>query len=224
MSATWRDWAELVRLPAVVTVPGDVLVGLAAGDGPRARAGWALPLSSVALYWAGMALNDWADRDLDAEERPERPLPSGRVAPTHALGAAAGLTAAGVGVAALAGGRRPAAVAAGIGAAVWLYDLAGKRGPLAPVSMALTRSLDVLLGAAASRQGTRAALLPALAVGLHTLAVTDLSRGEVHGSEPVPATRAQVATLAAAGGSVAVAGAGARSAWRAGRPWQAAGH
>jgi hypothetical protein len=31
--------------------------------------------SSVALYWAGMALNDYADATVDAVERPQRPCP-----------------------------------------------------------------------------------------------------------------------------------------------------
>ena len=47
----------------------------------------ALAAPRCCLYWAGMAANDWADRELDAVERPERPIPSGRVAPRHALGA-----------------------------------------------------------------------------------------------------------------------------------------
>ncbi|NEC51068.1 prenyltransferase, partial [Actinospica acidiphila] len=55
-------WAELVRLPALFTVPGDTLAGIAAtGARPRPRA--LLPIgSSLCLYAAGMVLNDWADR------------------------------------------------------------------------------------------------------------------------------------------------------------------
>jgi len=87
--------AELVRLPAVLSVPGDVLVGAAASgqsrDVPRAAG---LAAASSCLYLAGMALNDYADRDVDAVERPGRPIPSGRVTPGFALGLAAGLTAA----------------------------------------------------------------------------------------------------------------------------------
>ncbi|MCP8713015.1 UbiA family prenyltransferase, partial [Streptomyces sp. AC04842] len=71
-------WAELLRLPALFTVPGDTLAGVAAAGGrpdPRAL----LPIgSSLCLYAAGMVLNDWADRAEDAVERPHRPLPSGR--------------------------------------------------------------------------------------------------------------------------------------------------
>src|SRR4051812_2117383 len=85
--------AELVRLPAVLSVPGDVLLGAAASgrrSGVARTAG--LTASSCCLYMAGMALNDWADRETDARERPGRPIPSGRVSPELALGLAAGLT------------------------------------------------------------------------------------------------------------------------------------
>uniref|UniRef100_UPI001CE2744A UbiA family prenyltransferase n=1 Tax=Streptomyces werraensis TaxID=68284 RepID=UPI001CE2744A len=89
-------WAELVRLPALFTVPGDTLAGVAAAGGrpgPRAL----LPIgSSLCLYAAGMVLNDWADRAEDAVERPHRPLPSGRIRPAAALTAACGLTGAGL--------------------------------------------------------------------------------------------------------------------------------
>ncbi|MGH8999965.1 MAG: UbiA family prenyltransferase, partial [Acidimicrobiia bacterium] len=74
------DVAALVRLPAVLSVPGDVLVGATSGGGHlRPRRAGMLVASSSALYLAGMALNDWADRDIDARERPGRPIPSGRV-------------------------------------------------------------------------------------------------------------------------------------------------
>lgn len=171
--------AELVRAPAALSVPGDALAGAAAAGRPLGPATTALAASSVLLYWAGMALNDYADRDVDAGERPERPIPSGRVRPRFALGLAAGLTAAGVGAASLAGGRRALAVAVPLAATVWAYDLVLKATPAGPVAMAAARTLDVLLGAA---PGTlRRAAAPAAIVGAHTLAVTVLSRREVTG-------------------------------------------
>ncbi|WP_233584022.1 UbiA family prenyltransferase, partial [Micromonospora sp. CV4] len=90
---TLADLAELVRAPAALSVPGDVVAGAAAAGALNRRTP-ALAGASVLLYWAGMAANDWADRRLDAVERPERPIPSGRVAPAAAFGLAAGLTAA----------------------------------------------------------------------------------------------------------------------------------
>ncbi|MDG4866381.1 UbiA family prenyltransferase, partial [Streptomyces sp. T-3] len=76
-----RDWAELLRVSALFTVPGDALAGAAAsGLRPDRRTLLAIG-SSLCLYEAGMALNDWADQDEDAIDRPHRPLPSGRIAP-----------------------------------------------------------------------------------------------------------------------------------------------
>ncbi len=207
-----RDLVELVRAPAALTVPGDTLAGAAAADWPFGRATPALALSSACLYWAGMALNDYADRAIDAVERPERPIPSGRVAPRVAFGLAAGLTAAGVVVAGLAGGRRALAVAAPLAAAVWAYDLALKSTPAGPVAMAACRSLDVLLGAGAGR--IRHAGPAALAVGAHTFAVTALSRGEVTGSSArTVAGTLSVTAAVTAGASLAMR--------RPGRPWAA---
>lgn len=182
---TLGDLAELVRAPAGLTVPGDSLAGAASAGWPAGRRTALLPLASVSLYWAGMALNDWADRDLDAVERPERPIPSGRVTPGTALALASGLTATGVGLAAGAGGAPAAAVATVLAGAVWAYDLSAKSGPGSTAVMASTRGLDVLLGAAAGGlPGLRHAIAPAALLAAHTAGVTALSRGEVHGTRP----------------------------------------
>ncbi|MBL6275966.1 UbiA family prenyltransferase [Micromonospora fiedleri] len=174
------DLVELVRAPAALSVPGDVVAGAAAAGalGPRTPA---LATASVLLYWAGMAANDWADRKLDAVERPERPIPSGRISPGAAVGLAAGLTAAGVGLAAAAGGRRAAAVAVPLAATIWGYDLLAKNTAAGPAVMAACRGLDVLLGAAGGRP--LRALPAAVTVAAHTWTVTALSRREVDGAD-----------------------------------------
>lgn len=152
-----RDWAELLRVSALFTVPGDALAG-AASAGGRPNRGTALAVgASLCLYEAGMALNDWSDRDEDAIDRPHRPIPSGRISPAAALGAAGALTAAGLGLAARAG--RPAlAVATALSATVWAYDLHLKHTKAGPAAMAAARGLDLLLGATAtlSAAGRRA--------------------------------------------------------------------
>ncbi|MGC5015802.1 SCO3242 family prenyltransferase [Streptosporangium sp. DT93] len=193
-----RDLAELVRAPAALSVPGDVAAGAAAGQVLGGRT-LGLACSSVCLYWAGMAANDWADRHLDAVERPERPIPSGRVSPGTALGLAAGLTAAGLAAAALSGGRRALTVAVPLAAAVWSYDLMAKNTAAGPAAMALCRGLDVLLGATPGPGVTRA-LPSALTVAAHTYLLTALSRAEVSGSgHGLPAaTLAGTAALAVA--------------------------
>ncbi|QIJ65663.1 SCO3242 family prenyltransferase [Streptomyces sp. JB150] len=175
-----RAWAELLRVPALFTVPGDALAGTAAtGTRPGTRTLLAIG-SSLCLYEAGMALNDWADRAEDARDRPHRPLPSGRVRPAAALTAACALTGAGLALAARAG--RPAlAVAAPLAATVWSYDLGLKHTPAGPAAMAAARGLDLLLGAAAGGGRTRAALPSAALLAGHTLAVTTVSRREAQG-------------------------------------------
>lgn len=174
------DLAELVRAPAALSVPGDVVAGAAAA-GTLDRRTPALAGASVLLYWAGMAANDWADRRLDAVERPERPIPSGRVSPGAALGLAAGLTAAGLATAAVAGGARAVAVAAPLATAIWGYDLAAKNTAAGPAVMAACRGLDVLLGATGGRLSR--AVPAALTVAAHTWTVTALSRREVSGAD-----------------------------------------
>ncbi|MFE7407687.1 SCO3242 family prenyltransferase [Isoptericola sp. NPDC057559] len=201
---TPRDAAELVRAPAALTVLGDTLAGMASspGRGP-ARRRVLLPVASACLYLGGMALNDYADRDLDAVERPERPIPSGRVTPGQALATGAALTGAGVTLAALGGGRAALTVAVPLAACVLTYDLVAKDSRSGPLVMAACRGLDVLLGAAPT--GVRPALPAAAALAVHTLGVTVLSRGEVHGTTTAVGTSAAVTTAVVAAGTAAAA-------------------
>ncbi|MCK1797264.1 UbiA family prenyltransferase [Streptomyces sp. XM4193] len=194
-----RDWASLLRVSAVFSVPGDALVGATATGGPpRARTALAAA-ASLCLYEAGMTLNDWADRRIDAVERPDRPIPAGRISPAAALGASVGLTAAGLGFAAAAG--RPALrTASALAASVWAYDLWLKNTPAGPAAMASARTLDVLLGAAATRPAEMARALPAAGVlGAHTLAVTTVSREEVGGGSSLAPLTALATTAAVTG-------------------------
>ena len=186
---------RLVRAPAALTVLGDTLVGAAAARRPLRGRRLALPAASVALYWAGMALNDYADRAVDARERPERPIPSGQISPGQALAVAGGLTAGGLALAGVGGGRDGLRVAAPLAAAIWAYDWWLGQTPAGPAAMAACRGLDALLGAGWQ---TRHRALPAAGVlGVHTLGVSVLSRGEVHGGS------AATATVAAAGSALA---------------------
>ncbi|MEV1018210.1 MULTISPECIES: SCO3242 family prenyltransferase [unclassified Micromonospora] len=199
---TLADLAELVRAPAALSVPGDVVAGAAAAGALSPRTP-ALAGASVLLYWAGMAANDWSDRRLDAVERPERPIPSGRVTPNAALGLAAGLTAAGVGLAAAVGGRRAAALAVPLAASIWGYDLLAKNTAAGPAVMAACRGLDVLLGASGGRLAR--ALPSAATVAAHTWTVTALSRREVSGADTALPMRTLAGTaVVAASAAVAV--------------------
>src|SRR5262245_60563766 len=96
----FQTYAQLVRLPNVFTALADIaLAALAAGALANAGAWPAfvlLLLASACLYSGGMVWNDLFDVEQDRQERPFRPLPSGRVRPREALRLGTGLLAAGV--------------------------------------------------------------------------------------------------------------------------------
>ncbi len=100
-------WLELTRISNVLTVATNAIVGLwvahlLTGQATIERFIDWMPrhVGVVAglclLYLFGMVLNDLLDRDVDAHERPARPLPSGRVAMRPAILLAATLVATGV--------------------------------------------------------------------------------------------------------------------------------
>ncbi|NUP20820.1 MAG: UbiA family prenyltransferase [Streptomyces sp.] len=206
------DLAQLVRAPAALSVPGDVIAGAAAAGRPLGARTFGVIGSSVCLYWAGMALNDYADAAVDAVERPERPVPSGRVPRRTALAVAGGLTAAGLGLAAVAGGRRSVSVALPLAGLVWAYDLKLKSTPAGAAAMAGARTLDVLAGAlvsgpgaGAAGQAVRRAAVPAALVGAHTGTLMALSRHEIGGAPVrVPAATLAVSTATALATGVSV--------------------
>ncbi len=87
VSAKLRGWIELVRPPNLFTIPGDILAGaLLSGI---ALIQWPsliiTIICSLFLYVSGLILNDYFDRENDKQERPNRPIPSGRVKAHSAL-------------------------------------------------------------------------------------------------------------------------------------------
>jgi 4-hydroxybenzoate polyprenyltransferase len=195
-------WLRLTRAPAALTSLGDAVAGAGAARRPLRGRRLLLPLASAALYGAGMALNDWADRRRDATERPERPIPAGEIQPAQALIVAVGLTGVGLTLAAAGGGRAGLGAGLPVAAAVWAYDLLLASTPAAAAGMAACRALNVMLGAGTWRSG--AGVLAAATMATHTVGVTVLSSGEVRGAAPRAAEAALVATAVA--GTAALAG------------------
>ena len=182
-----RAWAQLLRLPNLLTVPGDPIAGFllaqasgGAGASMDPRLPWAAA-ASLALYCAGLLANDYFDLAEDRRDRPARPLPAGMVRPGAALAAAIALAAAGVGAAAQAG-TAATIVAAILAATIFAYDAAVKKLPLlGPLAMGACRGLSLLVGAAAASpaaMGTPAVALAAGGLALYVAAVTSAARGE----------------------------------------------
>lgn len=187
-----RGYLELLRPPNVVTAIADVLAGYAvAGRAQPAGLPW-LMAASVCLYAGGVVLNDFFDRRTDAIERPERPIPSGRVTAGRAATLGAVLLVAGI-LAASRASRISAAVAAAIASFVLLYDARAKQHPIVgPLCMGTCRGLNLLLGVSVNS----AALVTLWPIGLlsvvYIAAVTAVSRGEVHGGRQGIATFALI--------------------------------
>ena len=143
---------QLVRIPTVFTAMADIFLGflLVAPNASLEPVSTFVFLlaASVCIYWTGMILNDYFDREVDGQERPGRPIPSGRIPSASALKLGVMLNVFGLGLAACAGALS-LQIAIALTACVWLYDGALKKTPLAPVLMGSCRFFNVLLGASA---------------------------------------------------------------------------
>ena len=85
-----RDYLVLVRLPNLFTLPSNILVGIAAISSLAFTLTsfiqfLLLVTISVLLYCVGIVLNDLYDFDIDKKERPNRPLPSGKISRRSAI-------------------------------------------------------------------------------------------------------------------------------------------
>jgi 4-hydroxybenzoate polyprenyltransferase len=180
----------------VVTAIADVLAGYAVAGRSHPRALPWLVGATMCLYAGGVVLNDVFDRDVDAVERPERPIPSGRVSASRAAALGTSLLAAGV-LAASQATRDALIVSMAIAGFVILYDARTKRHAVAgPINMGVCRGLNLLLGVSAVAGAVWSRWPIALFAVVYIAAVTAVSRGEVHGGR---STVAAVALISLAG-------------------------
>ena len=202
-------WAQLLRLPNLITAMADVAAGMSLAQG--VLPGWgtvaALLTASVSLYGGGIVLNDVFDVEIDRRERPRRPLPSAHIQVQNARYLGLLLLAAGIAFAALAGART-AVIAAAIAGLAYAYDARLKRRAMAgALALAGCRYFNLLMGLAILPLTTASWLLP-VPLALYILAIMPMSRVEVDGSgrcAPLcSATLLVVALLAT--GVLAVAG------------------
>jgi 4-hydroxybenzoate polyprenyltransferase len=146
--APWRGWSRLKlstafrlgRVSNLPTVSSNVLAGLALAGARDLQLGTIAVACCAAslLYVGGMFLNDAFDAEIDARERPERPIPSGLVRRGEVFGYGAAFCSSGVVLAtllSLGSGLLALATAATIVA----YDVVHKRTRFAPLLMGLCR-------------------------------------------------------------------------------------
>jgi 4-hydroxybenzoate polyprenyltransferase len=146
---TWADALKLGRVSNLPTVWTNMVAGIVLAGGVVVEARTlALFVAMSLFYVGGMYLNDAFDAEIDARERPERPIPSGRVSRRliYILGFA--MLAAGIVIVAVVGDRFapagamwPTIGAVALAAAIVVYDWYHKSNPLSPVVMGLCRML-----------------------------------------------------------------------------------
>lgn len=142
-----RLWAyvELARLSNVPTVLSNVLVGfgIGAASGGESAAWWSAVVLAAAMmlfYVGGMALNDFVDAAVDGYERPERPIPSGRVS-RGAAGVFAGVCLVAGLVMVLLFGWEAGLLAVGLVGLIVVYDVVHKMTGVSGVIMGLCRGM-----------------------------------------------------------------------------------
>ncbi|MBN7809827.1 UbiA-like protein EboC [Algoriphagus sp. H41] len=187
-------YLQLTRPANVVTAVADIWAGFTIGGGwiyysivqdTGADYPWLkflfISLSTIGLYAGGVAFNDVADAELDAIERPERPIPSGRASKSTATFMAVALLAIGI-LFAFMVNWISGILAIGIGVCAVGYDYWGKHQQiLGPINMGLCRALNLLLGISAV-PGVLGDYWPiGLLPLIYVAAITMISRGEVHG-------------------------------------------
>lgn len=184
-------WLKLLRLPTVFTSISNVACGYFITADTRRLSEiatrpefWLLILSSCCLYLGGMVLNDAFDAELDAIERPERPIPSGQVCKNRAFTLGFLLISGGIACAWLAAENTSMMIAVGIACGVILYDSVLKNTKAAPFGMATCRFLNLLLGCSAAFATNQIftfnnpALPVAIGLGVYVFGVTLFAMNE----------------------------------------------
>ena len=223
-----RAWFEIARISNLPTVVSNGLAGaglaLAASADPLADGAprtigfphaWSI-CAPVAAYVGGMVLNDAFDARIDARERPSRPIPSGRIARSHAFVAGFALIALSIAAAVKSQSQAAVALTALLACAIVAYNAVHARSKASVLLLALCRALACVvpmlafasdpdgdsIGASPWRVLARsgAFVLPAL-LALWTLGLSIAARGEVasaQSAQPAPSRRTALhATLVA---------------------------
>jgi len=179
---------RLMRPPNVFTAFADSIAGLlvvrAAGVAVH-DSFLALIAASGCLYLAGIVLNDVFDRNIDAVERPQRPIPSGEVSLGFAAALGVGLLAAGIALGFWVGATS-GAVAVALAAAIVGYDVALKHTGAGPLCMGGCRLFNFTLGLspllAAGCSVPWHVWFGPVVLGGYIVALTYIARDEVQGN------------------------------------------
>jgi hypothetical protein len=170
---------RLGRVSNLPTVWTNVIAGATIANAAAAIADVAVVgLAMTTFYVGGMYLNDYFDRDIDARERPGRPIHAGEI--SAGVVSAIGFALLAVGVTLLARfGLLTVIWGLALAGAIVLYDAWHKGNVFAPVIMGVCRALVYLTtGAAVSGEIRFALVAGAIALATHVIGLTYAARQE----------------------------------------------
>jgi hypothetical protein len=170
---------KLGRVSNLPTVWTNVIAGATIAAASASVADIALTaLAMTAFYVGGMYLNDFFDREIDARERPGRPIHAGDIGSGTVAGIGFALLA--IGVVLLAPyGLLPVIWGLALAAAIVLYDAWHKGNTYAPLIMGLCRALVYLgTGAAVAGETSLALAIGAVALAAHVVGLTYAAKQE----------------------------------------------
>jgi 4-hydroxybenzoate polyprenyltransferase len=183
-SSVW-PYLQLMRPANIVTAWADILAGFAvAGVSIDLYPKLAfLLLATTGLYAGGVVFNDVCDADLDAKERPERPIPSNKVTRQGANLLALSLFSLGI-IASFQVSVISGIIAISIAGCAMLYDAFSKHYPvISPLNMGICRGGNLLLGMSVLPIALEKYWFLAFFPIIYIAAITLLSQGEVHGGK-----------------------------------------
>jgi hypothetical protein len=179
-----KPYLQLTRPANLVTAVADILAGMAIAQFTFADFSPApLIISTLGLYGGGVVMNDVFDAKLDSVERPERPIPSGKVPLQSATMMGISLLFLGILSAAMYS-FQSGIIAIVIALLTVIYNRFAKHHTvLGPITMGMCRGGNLILGMSVLPESIQRwgliALLPIAYIG----AITLISQDEVHGGK-----------------------------------------
>jgi 4-hydroxybenzoate polyprenyltransferase len=144
----FRDYLILVRLPNLFTLPSNVLVGFVIVS-TLSKIAFVQVLFvvtiSIIIYCVGIILNDYFDFTIDKKERPNRPLPSGKISRKIAIILAFVFSILAL-ILSFIVSMQTLAISSILLAVIFGYDKYLKQTSVGPYTIATARVMNILLG------------------------------------------------------------------------------
>jgi 4-hydroxybenzoate polyprenyltransferase len=179
-----KPYLQLTRPANLVTAITDILAGMAIAQFTFSSFSPALlVVSTLGLYGGGVVMNDVFDAKLDSIERPERPIPSGKVSLSSATMLGISLLFLGI-LAAAMFSFQSGMIAIIVALLTVLYNRFAKHHVFfGPLTMGMCRGGNLILGMSVLPESFQGWAWVAIFPIIYIAAITLISQDEVHGGK-----------------------------------------